>query len=327
MPHDPPMPEIPATLLLARSPALPAIMGEAGEAGSNTIQIFPPGMQDATVSTRDGKLVPLRLAIDSAAADVLEAARAGHQAKAAAGDGDAPFFDFNHEDREASAWPIRIFWAGDDPLEGGIRAEVAWTAAGQAAVAGKTFRRFSPAFHADPKSGRITGAPVNMGGLVNRAAFRAIQPLFAKQAEDQTEKTIMNEPDPTDAQGAEITSLKEEIAQLRAELAGLKKAEAEAVVAAAAKDGRIPAAPEFQAKWVASILADPNAADLLASLPARPPEKTEFKAKAAETTPPESETPETLLAKFHELPREQKDAFFAAHSAEIIAAREAALRP
>jgi hypothetical protein len=66
---------------------------------------------------------------------------------AAEGREDRPFFDFNHEDREASAWPTEFYWAGDDPQTGGVRARLEWSDAGKRAVEGRTFRRFSPTFH------------------------------------------------------------------------------------------------------------------------------------------------------------------------------------
>jgi 23S rRNA (uracil1939-C5)-methyltransferase/tRNA (uracil-5-)-methyltransferase len=68
---------------------------------------------------------------------------------------DRPFFDFNHEDREASAWPTEFYWAGDDPQSGGVRARLEWSDAGKRAVDGRTFRRFSPTFHLDA-SGHVT---------------------------------------------------------------------------------------------------------------------------------------------------------------------------
>ena len=287
------------------------------------IQLFPPGEQAVTVSTKDGKPVDLVLTIDAAAAETLEASRAAHQAKAESNEGDAPFFDFNHEDREASAWPKHIFWAGEDPRTGGIRAEVEWTTSGEAAVQGKTFRRFSPAFHAE--DGRITGAPVNMGGLVNRAAFQRIQPLFAKQTEDPKPETTMDHPE-LKALQEENTALKAKLETLGQELQAIKKTEAETLVAAAAKDGRIPAAPEFQAKWVVSILADPNAKELLASLPAKAPAITEFTAMTATDDQELVADAAALLAKYNGLPREEKTAFFSKHRKELVAAREASLR-
>lgn len=101
-------------------------------------------------------------------------------AVAASGEGDHPYFDFNHDDKEASAHPKAVRWAGDDPRQGGIRAQVDWTGAGKRAVLGRDFRRFSPSFYVDEK-GEITGIPVNAGGLVNRAAFRRISPVHVEK--------------------------------------------------------------------------------------------------------------------------------------------------
>ncbi len=306
---------MPPTLYLARSVMLPA-------AGS--VQMFPPGRQQVTVTRSDtGEPEELDLEIDAATAERLEAARAELQARADAGEGDAPFFDFNHEDREASAWPKRIFWAGDHPTEGGVRAEVEWSAAGEAAVAGKTFRRFSPCFHAE--AGRITGAPVNMGGLVNRAAFARIAPLFAKQPDPPTNQTMTE--DQIKALQEENAALKQQLAALKAKLEEMTKADAEAAVEAAAKDGRIPTAPELKARWVESIVRDPAAKQLLLAMAPNPALASGSLVKAkAPAEQPEEQSPAALLAKFHETPRADQPAFFRAHRAALIAAREATLR-
>lgn len=302
---------------LAKSTAL-----SAGE----SVQMFPPGQHRAVVSTKDGEVKELVLTIDADTAAALETCRAEYQAAADAGTGDAPFFDFNHDDGPASAWPKRIFWGGDDPITGGVRAEVEWSAAGQSAVEGKVFRRFSPGFHADEKAGRVTGAPVNFGGLVNRAAFTRIQALFAKSAADPSSTSSpTDETKPINQMSdAEITALQEELTKLRdanakltTELDAMKKAEAETLVAAAAKDGRIPPAPEFQAKWVAQLVANPASKELLASLPANPPGA----AATYQAKPSTEDTPEALLAKFNELPREEKPAFFRAHRAALTSLR------
>jgi phage I-like protein len=308
------------TLYLARSVSLAA--------ASDSVQMFPPGKQVVTPSRADGKEpTEIELTIDEQTAADLEALRAELQAKADAGEGDAPYFDFNHSDGEASAWPKRIFWAGDDPLLGGVRAEVEWTAAGEAAVQGKTFRRFSPAFYAG--NGRITGAPTNMGGLVNRAAFTRIQPLFAKEPDPQPtpqpETNTMNEEEIAALQ-QENATLKSALEELQAKLGEMNKKEAEATVAMAAKEGRIGTDPALQAKWVESILKDPSAKDLLLAMaphaaltekvidPKRTAEKEVVQDAAA------------LLAKYDELPREEKPVFFAKHAAELKQARDKALR-
>lgn len=275
----------------ARSAAIPA--------GAPDIQIFPPGRQTITPSSPDPAKTPqaMELTIGSTTAATLEAARAAHQAKADAGEGDSPFFDFNHDDREAAAWPKRIFWAGDDPLLGGVRAEVEWTSAGTEAVTGKLFRRFSPAFFA--KDGEITGAPCNMGGLVNRAAFTAIAPLFAKTADTQSSTTTPNmTPEEIAALQQENADLKTTIASLQAQIDDMSvtaKAAAETAaketVACAARDGRIPPAAEIQAKWTAAIVADPANAELLLAMAPNAALLTVIRAKAAPDAPAKDDTP------------------------------------
>ena len=98
-----------------------------------------------------------------------------------AGNGDRPYFDLNHDDKEASAHPTEFFWGGDDPKTGGIRAKVNWTGAGERAVRGKDYSRFSPSFYPD-KDGNVIDVPVNMGGLVNRAAFQKIQSVVRSKS-------------------------------------------------------------------------------------------------------------------------------------------------
>ena len=218
--------------------------------------------------------------------------------------------------KPAAAWPKRIYWGGDDALLGGVRAECEPSSEGEEAVNGKIYRRFSPAFY-EPKDGRITSAPVNMGGLVNRAAFTKIAPLFAK-AESESEIEIEDGADDdepaTDPQSStmtpeEIAALQKQIEELTAanadlqqkvdEMAITAKAAAETdaknVVACAAKDGRIPPAPEIQAKWVSAIVADPSAKDLLLAMAPNPALLTIVQAKAADPNAPAA--PETVQAK------------------------------
>jgi hypothetical protein len=144
------------------------------------LQYMPPGTHRINAS-RAGKPVALDISVDAATADTLNAFLQAQLTKATEGNDDRPFFDFNHEDREAAAWPTEFYWAGDDLKTGGVRAKVDWSGAGQTAVQEKTFRRFSPTFIPD-KEGKVISSETNMGGLVNRAAFKSIQPLFAKGA-------------------------------------------------------------------------------------------------------------------------------------------------
>lgn len=142
------------------------------------LQYMPPGTHRINAS-RNGKPVTLDITVDASTADRLNNFLQEQLTKATEGNDDRPFFDFNHEDREAAAWPTEFYWAGDDPLSGGVRAKIEWTGAGEKAVKEKTFRRFSPTFVPD-EAGHVIGSETNMGGLVNRAAFKTIAPLFAK---------------------------------------------------------------------------------------------------------------------------------------------------
>lgn len=294
----------------------------AAELSGNDLQIFPPGVQLVSPTPASGgEAEEMTLVIDEATATVLELSRATYQARADAGEGDAPFLDFNHDDREAAAWLKRIYWAGSDAKTGGVRAEVEWSSAGQEAVAGKTFRRFSPAFYA--ADGKVTGAPVNMGGLVNRAAFTRIAPLFAKSPEPYT--TMMT-PDEITALEAQIAQLTEENAALKMqvdEMQAMKKAAAETdaktLVAQAVRDGRIPASEQMQAKWVASLISNPECKELLLAMAPNPALVTVIKAKAEDKAIVEDAV--ALLAKFEALPRAEQPAFYRAHQAALTSLR------
>ncbi|MGI8438100.1 MAG: hypothetical protein ACR2NX_14580 [Chthoniobacterales bacterium] len=145
------------------------------------IQWAPPGRHTINAS-QGGKPVKMDVVVDESGANAVAASHAGYQAAAGRGEGDVGYLDFNHDDKEASAHPQSFYWGGDDPLRGGIRAKVVWTGKGRQAVVGRDYSRFSPSFYLSD-GGQITGAPVNMGGLVNRAAFTRISLILSKQAE------------------------------------------------------------------------------------------------------------------------------------------------
>lgn len=152
-----------------------------------TVQLFPPGKHRIFPESRpEGLDVTVNEKVaDVVRADFLEMFQAAER-----GNFHKPYIDFNHEDREASAWVTGVVWAGEDPISGGVRATVEWTSAGEAAIRGKTFRSFSPNFRVAKDSGDIAGVGrltnglmPNMGGLVNRPAFRHIEPLFARDGD------------------------------------------------------------------------------------------------------------------------------------------------
>lgn len=153
----------------------------------DSLQWMPPGEHEIHASS-GGKPVKRKLKVDAAQAARVQQDFLAIKAKADGGTEDRPYFDLNHDDREASAHPTEYVWGGDDPVNGGIRAKVEWSGAGELAVRGKTYRRFSPSFFVNAKgeislihaaSGEMA---VNQGGLVNRAAFKRIQPIWSKDA-------------------------------------------------------------------------------------------------------------------------------------------------
>lgn len=235
---------------------------------------MPPGRHRIRAS-QGGKPVSVEVAVSAATAAVLQTFLAAKMTAAAEGREDRPFFDFNHEDREASAWPTEFYWAGDDPLSGGVRARIDWSDAGKRAVEGRTFRRFSPTFHLDA-SGHVTGSEINMGGLVNRAAFKRIAPLFAAAPVDteheqplmQTlistlrslslvEASATEESDLVSQVSRSVSALKSQVSDLQANLATQARQRAESLVDAAVHAGRLPANyTDARGFWVDALIRD-----------------------------------------------------------------------
>jgi phage I-like protein len=258
---------------------------------ASDVQWMPPGKHKITPTGEDGKQVEMEVTVDESVAIAMEKGRAAYQAAADAGHGDAPYFDLNHEDGPAAAWVKEFFWGGDDPINGGVRAKVDWSDVGRASVEGKQFRRFSPSFYVS-RDGRVAGAPVNMGGLVNRAAFKTIQAFFAKDNSAETDPTkneSMNSPKEIDAMMKENEALKEQVTTLTARVQELEAQigertakDAEETVEMAAREGRIPPADESKQIWIAKAKADlPGVKSMLASLPVNPALAAVIKASAA----------------------------------------------
>ena len=145
-------------------------------------QFMPPGTHRIVPSVTDKNgSAPQELSITVSAkyADVFQRAHETLLAQAKAGQGDKPFTDFNHEDGAASSHPQRFYWGGEDPKTGGVRCEAKLTGSGKAALVNGDYSRFSPRWIFGKKSGEPLGLPINMGGLVNRAAFQTIAPILS----------------------------------------------------------------------------------------------------------------------------------------------------
>lgn len=258
------------------------------------IQYMPPGSHSIRpTESSTGNVVERTINVEASAVDALNRSLEENRTKT----GDLPFIDFNHDDKEAAGFVKAFRWAGDDPKTGGIQAQIDWTEPGRTAVKGKAYRRFSPSFRVDD-SGKVIGAPVNAGGLVNRAAFHKISALWSKgqgnngkdnemteqelkakvstlESENQTLKAKLaqaNQDEVLKAKDAQILQHQTEVQTLKAKLAeqeeNTKKQRATDLVAAAVKDGRIPPKDTvLQAKWVETLTSSPSAEELLAKLP------------------------------------------------------------
>lgn len=156
------------------------------------IQWMPPGTHEITAMTDDGP-EDLTIIVNEQTAVRLAKLLQDYSSAAAAGQGDRAYLDFNHNDEEASAHVIGFSWGGNDPISGGVRAKVEWTGPGRRALLEKAYRRFSPSFYPN-KAGEVVAAPLNMGGLVNKAAFRTIAPILSRYGGDKAPTKKPKEP-------------------------------------------------------------------------------------------------------------------------------------
>ena len=265
------------------------------------IQYLPPGTHNIT-ATKNGKPAELTLEVDAQTANLLQKSFD----KITAGDKEQVFIDFNHDDGEASGWVTGFYWAGADPDTGGVRAKVEWTNAGEEALQGRNFRKFSPTFTLNSK-GEIEGTTLNAGGLVNRPAFKDITPIVASDGEyqktDSNMAEIIEEKKKEEVIGQDDSKKKEEVTAqeqlaevkkenetLKAKIKALeddKKKEqevaAQSAVDKATEDGRIPPKDEkVKAKWVSILESDPSAIELLNALPVNPALQRVVQAKRQE---------------------------------------------
>ena len=199
-----------------------AVEGTAKEVPTE-FMFAPGGVQTISAGTSAGTWRG-RVVIDRQTAGTLQTILAGHLAA-----GQKPYFDFNHDEAEASAWPTEFFWK--DGTNPGVYVRCEWSNPGRKAIVGKSYRCFSPAFQLDRYSdtdkspARITRAPLCMGGLVNNPAFKTNRPIWARHT-DSMKRT------PEELQ-AELDRLTAEVETLTA---AAKTAENDAVIQAKNKE-------------------------------------------------------------------------------------------
>lgn len=190
------------------------------EAGAVISMMVMPGGTHRITPTVNGRAQEVNVLVDAGSAaelnkqlGILNAQRGNKRA----------FFDFDHEGKIASGWPVEFSWQ-NEPAPG-VYAKVELSDAGAKAIAGKNYRAFSiaaPIKRGNPA--RIVASDafteLSLGGLVNDPAFSTILPLWAKNAgatsdNDNNNKTTMT-PEQIAALQAKNSELQNEIATLKA---------------------------------------------------------------------------------------------------------------
>jgi hypothetical protein len=136
-----------------------------------TFMVMPAGVHTIHAE-RNGRRATVRVQVDRASAAALQQQLQivnGRSAQRA-------FFDFDHEDKAASAWPLEFLW--QDGLRAGVYCRAELSEQGERAILGRTYRAFSPVFsvdQSDPARVVCNGeADLNFGGLVNDPAFQTL---------------------------------------------------------------------------------------------------------------------------------------------------------
>lgn len=196
----------------------------APTAASTEFMYMAGGVQSINASKgvpgQRGKDVSVNVLVDRSTATALQEQLEAVNART----GDRAYFDFNHEDRDASFWPTKFQWR-DAPIAG-VYVTGEWSERGKQAISGKAYRSFSPVFHVDDdrkNPARVIAylnARPNMGGLVNNPAFKSNLPLWAKQA-GAFQQTTAKEKQMTMEQKASLQARKATLEQEIAALNGL----------------------------------------------------------------------------------------------------------
>ncbi len=215
----------------------PAIILPEGDSAECDIQWMPPGYQEP-VCFVNGESRQLKFTCQAKHADVLNAQLQFLIAMAAKGAGDRPFTDYDHQDGAASSRPLRLYWGGDNPKTGGIRLAGKWTAKARSGIRDGEWDRFSPEWEFDPKTEEPISIGVNLGGLVNRAAFQTIARVVAKNggAANNNNSTDMTKEEFKQLLDEGLKPINEKVAALEAKASSAQTTTSVAQAAAAGDD-------------------------------------------------------------------------------------------
>ena len=160
--------------------------------------------------------------VDAASASVMEAHRKAVEEER----GKRSYFDFNHQNLEASFWPREFFWDANMPVPGTnergmVCARGEYSASGKAAVKGRDWREFSPKCWLTP-GGASKSSParvamkrsgnLNLGGFVNDGAFMGTELWSGHKQSNENQN--MNE--------TEIAALRQKNTELETEITALR---------------------------------------------------------------------------------------------------------
>ena len=215
----------------------------------NDFEYMPAGSH-TICCTVNGEAREITVVCDESCAKIFQDSLDAVNAAYDRGEMSRPFVDFDHENKEAAAFPKRFFW------KDGLRLEVEWTVAGRQAIEEKRYNYCSPMFFVDD-DGKPCGVnyPGSIAALVNVPAFQSIQKISAKltnstqtkesdmseNKNEELEKQLKQKDDEINALKAQLEEQKggsdgkkdEEIAALKAKVADLEKANKDAADKAA----------------------------------------------------------------------------------------------
>ena len=191
------------------------------KAGSIISMMVMPGGTHTITPEINGRAQQVSVLVDATSASelnkqlgILNASRGNKRA----------FFDFDHEGKISSGWPLEFAWQ-NQPAPG-VYAKVELSEAGAKAIAGKNYRAFSiaaPIKRGNPA--RIVASEafgeLALGGLVNDPAFSTILPLWAKNA-GAPSATETNNKETTMLTAQEIAALQAKNSELQNEITTLK---------------------------------------------------------------------------------------------------------
>lgn len=241
---------------------------EDGQSAPNEFMFAPGGLHVVTGSrvSGDGSEAPTRvyIQIDAQTASRMNEVLNAYQAR-----GTKPYFDFNHAEAEAAAWPESFFWK--DGQKPGVYVKCSWSKPGNEAIVGRTWRTFSPSFHPDKwissekSPAKMIGAPLVMGGLVNDPAFKKIASFWTRNSKLNLMQTDTQQQ--TDSIETRLEKAESTLKTRNAEIAdaAIKRAQSRGALATVPEEGSPQ--DKLVCKWRADIENDPDQADILDSVP------------------------------------------------------------